>query len=88
MINRLGFNSEGVEAVAQRLAARAGAPGIVGINIGANKDTVDRAADYVTCIEALAPHVELSHRQHLLAQHGRACATCSRRARSTICWRA
>ena len=34
-----------------------GAPGIVGINLGSNKDTVDRAADYVTCIAALAPHV-------------------------------
>ena len=57
IINRFGFNSHGVEAVAQRLAARAGAPGIVGINLGSNKDTVDRAADYVTCIAALAPHV-------------------------------
>ena len=57
VINRLGLNSEGVEAVAQRLAVRATAPGIVGINIGANKDTADRAADYVACIEALAPHV-------------------------------
>jgi len=57
IINRFGFNSHGVEAVAQRLAARAGAPGIVGINLGSNKDTVDRAADYVTCIAALAPNV-------------------------------
>lgn len=57
VINRLGLNSEGVEAVARRLAARAGAPGIVGVNIGANKDTADRAADYVACIEALAAHV-------------------------------
>jgi len=56
VINRLGLNSEGAEAVAKRLAARAAAPGIVGINIGANKDTADRAADYVACIEALAPH--------------------------------
>ena len=57
VINRLGLNSEGVAAVAARLASRANAPGIVGINIGANKDTVDRTADYVACIEALAPHV-------------------------------
>jgi dihydroorotate dehydrogenase len=57
VINRLGLNSEGVAVVAERLAARAGAGGIVGINIGANKDTVDRAADYVACIEALAAHV-------------------------------
>ena len=57
VINRLGLNSEGVEAVARRLAARAQAGGIVGINIGQNKDTTDRAADYVACIAALAPHV-------------------------------
>src|SRR3954454_4717240 len=57
IINRFGFNSDGVETVAQRLATRASAPGVVGINLGSNKDTVDRAADYVTCIAALAPHV-------------------------------
>jgi dihydroorotate dehydrogenase len=56
VINRLGLNSEGAETVARRLAERS-ASGIVGINIGANKDTVDRAADYVACIAALAPHV-------------------------------
>ena len=57
VINRLGLNSDGIEVVAARLAARANAGGIVGINIGANKDTVDRAADYVACIEAVAAHV-------------------------------
>jgi dihydroorotate dehydrogenase len=57
VINRFGFNSEGVERVAQRLAARS-AQGIVGINIGANKDTADRAADYVAGIAALAPHAD------------------------------
>jgi len=54
VINRFGFNSDGLDAVAKRLAARA-RKGIVGVNLGANKDTVDRAADYVACIEALAP---------------------------------
>ena len=57
VINRLGFNSDGVAAVAARLAWR-GRSGIVGVNIGANKDTVDRAADYVACIAALAAHVD------------------------------
>ncbi len=57
VINRLGLNSEGAAAVAQRLAARKDT-GVVGINIGANKDTADRAADYVACITALAPHVD------------------------------
>ena len=57
VINRFGFNSDGLEAVAERLAARVNASGIVGINAGANKDAPDRAADFVACIEALAPHV-------------------------------
>jgi dihydroorotate dehydrogenase len=55
VINRLGFNSAGASAVLARLAARADAGGIVGINIGANKDSSDRVADYVRLIEALAP---------------------------------
>jgi dihydroorotate dehydrogenase len=54
IVNRLGFNSEGLEAVRTRLAARRPG-GIVGINIGANRDVPDRAADYVALIEALAP---------------------------------
>jgi dihydroorotate dehydrogenase len=54
LINRLGFNSEGADAVLRRLAARAGAGGIVGINVGANKDSTDRVADYVRLIEKFA----------------------------------
>ena len=66
VINRLGFNSQGADAVLRRLAARA-APslpspasgggwggGIVGINVGANKDSPDRVADYVLLIERFA----------------------------------
>jgi dihydroorotate dehydrogenase len=53
VINRLGFNNDGVARVCQRLAARPRA-GIVGINVGANKDAPDRAADYVAAIAALA----------------------------------
>jgi dihydroorotate dehydrogenase len=55
VINRLGFNSEGADAVLKRLAARADAGGIVGINVGANKDSADRVADYVRLIERFAP---------------------------------
>jgi dihydroorotate dehydrogenase len=55
VINRLGFNSQGAAAVLPRLAARAGRGGIVGINIGANKDSNDRTADYVRLIEQFAP---------------------------------
>lgn len=50
VINRLGFNNEGHAAALQRLKARSG-PGIVGVNIGANKDSVDRVADYVKGIK-------------------------------------
>ncbi len=46
VINRLGFNNEGHEACLKRLAARK-PNGVVGINIGANKDSEDRTGDYV-----------------------------------------
>jgi dihydroorotate dehydrogenase len=55
VINRLGFNSEGEAIVLARLAARAGAGGIVGLNVGANRDSSDRAADYVRLIERMSP---------------------------------
>jgi dihydroorotate dehydrogenase len=55
VINRLGFNNDGAEAVLRRLAARAGHGGIVGVNVGANKDSPDRTADYVRLIELFAP---------------------------------
>jgi dihydroorotate dehydrogenase len=55
VINRFGFNSEGMEAVAARLTARGVRPGLLGVNIGANKDSADRAADFVLGLERLAP---------------------------------
>jgi dihydroorotate dehydrogenase len=55
IINRLGFNGDGAEVVLRRLAARAHHGGIVGVNIGANKDSPDRHADYVKLIETFAP---------------------------------
>lgn len=51
VINRLGFNNEGHEAMEARLKKRAGREGIVGVNLGANKDTEDKAADYVIGIK-------------------------------------
>jgi dihydroorotate dehydrogenase len=55
VINRLGFNSQGADAALKRLAARAAnAGGVVGINVGANKDSPDRVADYVELIERFA----------------------------------
>jgi dihydroorotate dehydrogenase len=55
VINRLGFNNDGEAAVLARLAARADQGGIIGVNIGANRDSADRAGDYVRLIEAFAP---------------------------------
>ena len=51
VINRMGFNNGGGEAAAARLRARAGRPGVVGINIGANKDSDDWVGDYVTGLQ-------------------------------------
>ncbi|PRY94530.1 dihydroorotate oxidase A [Hasllibacter halocynthiae] len=51
VINRFGFNNEGIEAIAPRLRGRPeGIP--VGLNLGANKDSPDRAADYVAVLNA------------------------------------
>lgn len=47
VINRMGFNNEGLTPFVNRLRARAGKPGIVGANVGANKDAKDRIGDYV-----------------------------------------
>jgi dihydroorotate dehydrogenase len=56
VINRLGFNNQGAPAVLARLAdrARAREPGIVGVNIGANRDSADRAEDYARLIDSFA----------------------------------
>ncbi len=55
VVNRMGFNNDGAEAVLRRLASRARLPGIVGVNVGANKDSPDRVGDYVKLIETFAP---------------------------------
>jgi dihydroorotate dehydrogenase len=54
VINRMGFNNAGMAAAVKNLARRKGS-GIVGINIGANKDSEDRIADYAAGFETLAP---------------------------------
>jgi dihydroorotate dehydrogenase len=55
VINRLGFNNEGHDRCLARLTARRGRPGIVGVNIGANKDSADRVADYELGVTRFAP---------------------------------
>jgi dihydroorotate dehydrogenase len=56
VINRMGFNNDGMDVVAKRLAAIAPRKrfGPIGINIGANKDSDDRIADYVAAMQRLA----------------------------------
>jgi dihydroorotate dehydrogenase len=53
VINRMGFNNGGQAAAHPRLAAALGS-GVIGVNIGANKDSVDRIADYVAGVHAMA----------------------------------
>ncbi|WP_353226643.1 quinone-dependent dihydroorotate dehydrogenase [Novosphingobium sp.] len=55
VINRMGFNNQGADVVAARLRARPSVPGIVGVNIGANKDSTDRIADYARMTTIMAP---------------------------------
>jgi len=55
VINRLGFNNDGLAVGAARLAQRQRCHGIVGANIGKNRDTADDVADYVRGVTALAP---------------------------------
>jgi dihydroorotate dehydrogenase len=54
VINRMGFNSEGAEAVLRRLERRRAKGGIVGVNIGANKDAQDRVDDYIHGVKSFA----------------------------------
>lgn len=58
VINRMGFNNEGLDAVKARLEARQDSPskaeGPVGVNLGANKDSEDRASDYAILLKALS----------------------------------
>ncbi len=53
VINRLGFNSRGLDAMAARLARRRARAAVVGVNLGLNKDCADAAADYLRGIGAL-----------------------------------
>lgn len=55
VINRMGFNNQGQAAALGRLKRRHRESGIVGVNIGANKDSPDRIADYVAGIRTMSP---------------------------------
>ncbi|MFM5916758.1 MAG: quinone-dependent dihydroorotate dehydrogenase [Novosphingobium sp.] len=55
VINRMGFNNRGAEVAVARLADRLGRPGVLGINLGANKDSPDRISDYAKMAQLMAP---------------------------------
>ncbi|MEL6701013.1 MAG: quinone-dependent dihydroorotate dehydrogenase [Pseudomonadota bacterium] len=58
-INRFGFNNEGMEVIAERLAAYQGEVPL-GLNLGANKDSDDRAKDYATVLAHCGRHVDFA----------------------------
>ncbi|WBY06361.1 quinone-dependent dihydroorotate dehydrogenase [Sphingomonas sp. 7/4-4] len=58
VINRMGFNNDGVDAALARIATIGTRPGVLGINVGANKDSADRVADYAEGVRKAAPHAD------------------------------
>lgn len=58
-INRFGFNNEGMDPIAARLAQRPQGA-VIGLNLGANKDSEDRAADFARVLETCGPHVDFA----------------------------
>lgn len=58
-INRFGFNNDGAAAIAGRLARRP-RTGVVGLNLGANKTSTDRAADFAAVLAVAGPHVDFA----------------------------
>ena len=55
VINRLGFNNEGQDAAFERLRNHLGLHGVIGVNVGANKDSANFVADYAEGIRRMAP---------------------------------
>jgi dihydroorotate dehydrogenase len=58
-INRFGFNNDGMLAIADRLKQRPDT-GVVGLNLGANKDSSHRAIDFVKVLETCGPHIDFA----------------------------
>jgi dihydroorotate dehydrogenase len=59
-INRFGFNNEGACTISARLALRPKGPVPVGLNLGANKDSADRAADFGVVLATCGPHIDFA----------------------------
>jgi dihydroorotate dehydrogenase len=60
VINRFGFNNQGMEAIGARLATRSRGRVPVGLNLGANKTAQNRAADFATVLTRCGPHVDFA----------------------------
>ena len=58
-INRFGFNNDGMETIAARLAQRP-AGMVLGLNLGANKDSADRAQDFATVLSRCGAHLDFA----------------------------
>ncbi|MGX9349622.1 quinone-dependent dihydroorotate dehydrogenase [Shimia sp. W99] len=58
-INRFGFNNDGMDAIAERLANRP-TDAVIGLNLGANKDSDDRAADFARVLERCGAHLDFA----------------------------
>ena len=58
-INRFGFNNQGMEPIAARLSGRPKGR-IIGLNLGANKTSEDRAADFAKVLRHCGPHVDFA----------------------------
>ncbi len=59
VINRFGFNNDGMEAIAARLALRP-RDAVIGLNLGANKDSQDRARDFATVLSHCGVHLDFA----------------------------
>jgi dihydroorotate dehydrogenase len=60
VINRFGFNNDGAEVIGARLATRPQGPVPVGLNLGANKESTDRAGDFARVLALCGPHVDFA----------------------------
>ncbi|MGV3769860.1 MAG: quinone-dependent dihydroorotate dehydrogenase [Sphingobium phenoxybenzoativorans] len=58
VINRMGFNNGGQESAARRLSGLGRQGGVIGVNIGANKDSSDRIADYAAGVRRMSPFAD------------------------------
>ncbi|NDR59705.1 quinone-dependent dihydroorotate dehydrogenase [Aliiruegeria sabulilitoris] len=59
IINRFGFNNDGMDAMAAQLEKRP-RDAVIGLNLGANKDSVDRSADFALVLERCSPHLDFA----------------------------